>query len=272
MRKIIFALLLGAFSTVQAQIEFAPAPKLLNKYDIIDTCLFKITYKLKIVPDPQKKSYTYNDVQILEIGKNGAKSYSYMLYEKDSICTKLNAKGVSNTPLLQKAVLPMEVFVSGKDNQTTVVYRTILGGPIYIYTEPTENIKWTIVSGRKTILGYDCQKATATFKGRDYEAWFTMDIPSKYGPYKFVGLPGLILSIQDSNKEYNWECIGIKKGNNKTTINKYKWEYNNTTPEKLEQTVSRMYKDPIHFMQSLGAKVRNETNSGLSMSYNPLEK
>ena len=164
MRKIIFALLLGAFSTVQAQIEFAPAPKLLNKYDVMDTCQFKITYKLKIVPDTQKKSYTYNDVQILEIGKNSAKSYSYMLYEKDSICTKLNAKGVSNTPLLQKAVLPMEVFVSGKDNQTTVVYRTILGGPIYIYTEPTENIKWTIASSRKTILGYNCQKAIATFR------------------------------------------------------------------------------------------------------------
>lgn len=272
MRNIIIVLLLGVFCTAHAQIEFAPAPKLLNKYDVVDTCLFKITYKLKIVPNPQKPNYTYNDVQILEIGKNSAKSYSHLLYEKDSVWTSLHARGIENTPILQQAVLPTEVFLSGKDKQTTVVYRTIFGGPIYIYTEPTENIKWSITSDKKTILGYDCQKATATFRGRDYEAWFTMDIPSKYGPYKFIGLPGLILSLQDSLKEYCWDCIGIKKGNHKMTINKYKWEYNKITPDKLEQIVSRMYKDPFRFLQSLGAKVRNETNSELSMPYNPIEK
>jgi len=272
MRKVIIALLLGTFCMAHAQVEFAPAPKLLDKYDVMDTCQLKITYKLKIIPDPQKPSYTYNDVQILEIGKNSAKSYSHLLYEKDSIWTSLNAKGIVNTPLLQHAVLPTEVFLSGKDKQTTVVYRTILGGPIYIYTEPTENLKWTIASEQKTILGYNCQKATATFRGRDYEAWFTMDIPSKYGPYKFTGLPGLILSLQDNNKEYSWNCIGIKKGNNKMTINKYKWEYDKTTPEKLEQIVSRMYKDPIQFIQSLGSKMINKTNTELSMPYNPLEK
>ncbi|MGY0407967.1 MAG: GLPGLI family protein, partial [Polaribacter sp.] len=59
-----------------------------------------------------------------------------------------------------------------------------------------------------------CKLATSICKGRFYEAWFTEDVPIVDGPYKFTGLPGLIVNIYDTKKEYNFLLTGLiaKKG------------------------------------------------------------
>lgn len=49
------------------------------------------------------------------------------------------------------------------------------------------------------------------FRGRSYVAWFTMDIPIENGPWKFAGLPGLILKVYDDKKLYDFECVKIEK-------------------------------------------------------------
>jgi GLPGLI family protein len=67
----------------------------------------------------------------------------------------------------------------------------------YVVTEEkTPVINWKITNELRTIKGYACKKATTHFRGRDYEAWFTTDIPIVAAPWKFVGLPGLVLKIQ----------------------------------------------------------------------------
>ncbi|MCC6413227.1 MAG: GLPGLI family protein [Saprospiraceae bacterium] len=48
-------------------------------------------------------------------------------------------------------------------------------------------------SAHKRFGTYQCLKATGHFRGRDYEVWFTPDIPISSGPFKLGGLPGLIL-------------------------------------------------------------------------------
>lgn len=70
---------------------------------------------------------------------------------------------------------------------------------------------WQIEDETKQIAGYSCQKATTTFKGRNYEAWFCPDIPLSYGPWKLNGLPGLILSAQDDKGEVVFEYAGFDK-------------------------------------------------------------
>lgn len=62
-------------------------------------------------------------------------------------------------------------------------------------------ILWQIVSSiQKEIGGFTCEKATGHFRGRDYEAWFTSDIPITSGPFKFGGLPGLILEVHSMDQ------------------------------------------------------------------------
>ena len=37
------------------------------------------------------------------------------------------------------------------------------------------------------------------------------DIPVDGGPYKFRGLPGLILKVEDSEKHFSWTMTGIER-------------------------------------------------------------
>jgi len=58
------------------------------------------------------------------------------------------------------------------------------------------NIDWKVVDEYTSVLGYHCQKAICEFRGRSYEAFFTSKIPYNDGPYKFDGLPGLVLKVR----------------------------------------------------------------------------
>ncbi len=91
----------------------------------------------------------------------------------------------------------------------------------YIYEDAT-NIKWQLHDEFKEISGYKCQKAATTFRGREYEAWFTSEIPLSFGPWKFNGLPGLILEVYDQKGEvyFSAEHIQIPYANAEKTVHK----------------------------------------------------
>ena len=80
----------------------------------------------------------------------------------------------------------------------------------YKGNDPVEKLDWTISSDTASFLNYSCQKATLKFRGRNYEAWFSPQIPVNDGPWKFFGLPGLILKVKDTEKQFDFECIGIE--------------------------------------------------------------
>jgi len=79
------------------------------------------------------------------------------------------------------------------------------------YTQKLPVLKWQLQDSVKSILGYPVQKAVLHYKGRDYTAWYTPEIPISDGPYKFWGLPGLILEIYDARKDYSFIIKGIEK-------------------------------------------------------------
>jgi len=66
------------------------------------------------------------------------------------------------------------------------------------------------------ILGYDCYKATGNFRGRNYTAYYTPKIPKADGPFKFSGLPGLILKISSDDNYTSFEATKIDLGDNNT--------------------------------------------------------
>lgn len=69
------------------------------------------------------------------------------------------------------------------------------------------SINWKITSEKKTILGYNCVKATYIRKvprgDVKITAWFTNEIPLPFGPANYSGqLPGLILELEEVNATY----------------------------------------------------------------------
>jgi len=119
------------------------------------------------------------------------------------------------------------------------------------YTEDLK-LNWKILDEKQKIGEYNTQKATTEFGGRKWTAWFSSDIPFQDGPYKFWGLPGLIVKIEDADKDYSWVLQGNKK------INEYnEFSYMETlaqatggkpkelTREKFDKTFNEFKKDPF---------------------------
>ena len=107
------------------------------------------------------------------------------------------------------ADLPYAVFV---DFSEGVLYsRTSgAGNKTILVEEKVPPIPWEIDQETKTVGNFTCRKARGAFRGRTYTAWFTADIPARSGPWKFSGLPGLILEIYDDTGEVYFGARSVK--------------------------------------------------------------
>ncbi|MGO1595001.1 MAG: GLPGLI family protein [Sphingobacterium sp.] len=86
-------------------------------------------------------------------------------------------------------------------------------------TERSDAFKWEIFEETKTIAGMSCQKASVNYGGRNWIAWFTTDIPISDGPYKFGGLPGLIIEMYDSQEFFRFSLANLTEQDRSVTIN-----------------------------------------------------
>ena len=130
------------------------------------------------------------------------------------------------------------------------------------YSEPYPLMKWTLSKETMEICGYKCQKATCHFRGRDFIAWFAPDILVRKGPWKFGGLPGLIMKVSDKDNIYSFECVRIEKG--KFPITQY--------PEKYfpMSTREKVYKFQVHMNERYGEIFASTWRKDF-YEYDPLE-
>ena len=82
---------------------------------------------------------------------------------------------------------------------------------VYKVAEVSPKFNWNLnFSEVKQLNNYTCNKAKMQFRGRSYTAWYAPEIPCFIGPFKFAGLPGLILEIQDDTQTFKWSVTKIK--------------------------------------------------------------
>ncbi len=79
--------------------------------------------------------------------------------------------------------------------------------------EDMEKPEWNVTDSTANILGYECIMATTKFRGREWNVWFTPEIPVSDGPWKLWGLPGLILHASDSNNDYSFSALEVSDKN-----------------------------------------------------------
>lgn len=80
----------------------------------------------------------------------------------------------------------------------------------YLVDEQVPVIDWHLKSDTASFGAYHCQKAMGNFKGREYTAWFCPDLSVHGGPWKLLGLPGLILEAYDTKKEVVFKFDGFE--------------------------------------------------------------
>lgn len=79
------------------------------------------------------------------------------------------------------------------------------------YEEPFSEIDWVInEDSTKTVLGYQCVMASTDYHGREWTIWFTPEIPLQDGPWKFCGLPGLVMEASEAAQQHSFSVSGIE--------------------------------------------------------------
>lgn len=101
--------------------------------------------------------------------------------------------------------LDEEYQLTDNEKKTVTVY-SFIQNQDYKFIEESPMMLWKLSKKGETkkIDNFVCNKATLTFRGRNYIAWYCPKIPLSFGPWKFKGLPGLILEIADDENHYHW--------------------------------------------------------------------
>lgn len=182
---------------------------------------YKIIYEMKWKPSKNATEYKKELTTLIINNKESSFFESYEKFRKDSLKTKYIVdyeKNGSRGPLRIPSSNTESIY-------KTFIIKNVLEKKISVeesFFAKTFKIdyyncsqKWDITNSEpKVILGYEVKKATTNFGGRKWTAWFTPEIPIQDGPYKFYGLPGLILKISDDTNEYSFEIKGISKEKN----------------------------------------------------------
>lgn len=140
-------------------------------------------------------------------------------------------------------------------------------------------INWTITEETKQVQTLTCQKATAKFRGRDYEAWFCSAIPYNNGPWKFGGLPGLIVEVYDTKKQIIFSLNRIEDNKNEIVLISYPEKYQKTTAKEYTQLREEVKANPCAFLNGQMSQFNGEgkititksTTSGRNTYNNPIE-
>lgn len=184
-------------------------------------------YDYKYIPNTNDKTKSENKLMVLDIDKQkGSNYYTDKSHKLSDSLSKTNEED----PELKK----LKSEVAGSDfKKITEVKSSITIGDDYDYrvikqypdykTYLVKNISfdtykiiedqkivWKIFPDKQKIGEFNAQKATTSFGGRQWTAWFTVDIPFQDGPYKFCGLPGLIVKIEDDTASHIMTLLGNK--------------------------------------------------------------
>lgn len=99
---------------------------------------------------------------------------------------------------------------------------SIYGKAFYIKDDTAyKSLNWQLENESKTILGIVCKKATVTFRGRKYVAFYSDEIIVSGGPFKFRGLPGLIMHVYSDDFYYEYLATNIQQRNVDYIANPY---------------------------------------------------
>ena len=109
----------------------------------------------------------------------------------------LNNLKTSNTMLIQSGA--KKQTYTTQNPQRILTTGGLMGGVLIEENLPV----WALVDETKKIGGYECYKARGYILGegnsgpvkKEFEAWYTPEIPVQYGPYLYSGLPGLVLQV-----------------------------------------------------------------------------
>ena len=179
----------------------------------------RFIYEYKFVKDSTEKSKSETELMVLDATKTGSKFYSLKKSIADSIHLDRVQKGEKDFSGIDYGLVLYVVEKTYPDFK--IEFFNMLEMDKYKVTD-RRKLDWKILPDKEKMGEFNTQKASVNFAGRTWTAWFATDIPIQDGPYKFHGLPGLIVKLEDKTQSHSFVLKEIKK-----LAGDYQWESDN---------------------------------------------
>ena len=214
------SLILLAFMSIIANVN---AQWWKPQHHYYDTVEYVVMYELTFREDTSQLNRCRTENHMLSIGKKHEVSSfrGYDTYRRHKELKKAGDSGITDELIktgrigevfrnIPSSAIKCSIFKNMTTKTISTTDHIYLQG-MYEYEESFDCFNWLITSEIDTIHNYVCQKAICDFGGRTWEAWFTLELPFCDGPYKFCGLPGLIVNVADAQNHYSWKFLSIEK-------------------------------------------------------------
>ncbi len=228
----------------------AQKPIFLDDTVCIGKSVYKIHYSVGIVNDVENLESKVSDLLVLEIGESLTRCYNQNLFLYDSSYTASEKQGKNAYPIARGVHFPEEVLKHFPEAKLIVNHRMPRKN-IYQYEEDIPNWQWKLCEETCEILGYSCRKAQCAFRGRLWTAWYTEQIPISDGPWKFCGLPGLILKVEDEKGHYSFTCESVEHRKGAPIVVYDKYYYTPSKREQVYKELKEIYADWYAYLRFL---------------------
>ena len=242
---------------------------------ILDQVKIIATYSLHYMEDSTNQAHIRNSDMLLLLGSNVSKFESKALYMSDTIIRKLMTQEQVQqhfmNPQSPHPSVTYQIFKNYPNGKLT--FTETIPGTNFKYEEPLDIFNWKLTQETSTICGYKAKKATCDFGGRSWVAWFAPELPYSDGPYKFNGLPGLIVKIADTRNQYVFELLSIGKPAKSLPVDFLDDAYMVTTKQGFFKAQDDFRADIVNRAKAAGATNQMQQIAAKNMSQrnNPIE-
>lgn len=245
------------------------------KYISLEPATTVVTYKLKYQPDSTNPDDIRNSKLLLFIGPNISKIVNKAGYINDTTIRKFttDAQVISylTDPKTFHGSILYQIYKNYPKGKLT--YTDHIPSDSYRFEESLDLFQWKLTGDTATISGFKSQRATCDFGGRNWIAWFSPDLPFSDGPYKFNGLPGLIVKVFDTRNHYVFELVAVNKLEPAVMIDIQDKQYINTTKQGFFQAWDSFRTDIVSRMKQAGGDndVQQTIARNMKSDNNPIE-
>lgn len=207
----------------------------------------RLIYTYEFISDSNNPKNISKEYMFLDIHQKDSEFYGYKNYHVDSTFLEHFKKGLSFMPP-NLEYINFRINKNFQNHQINMI--TKIGSIIYGVLDDHE-LQWKITNQKANILGYSVTSAEINFGGRNWIAWFALEIPIQDGPYKFNGLPGLILKIEDEHRNHSFiakEIIKLKNHTNYPLTENSK-PHKHISQQEFRKLLIDYRKDPLKNLQ-----------------------
>jgi len=268
----LFQLLIFQLISMNASAQFFDFPS-----EVIDKANLMVTYNLSYKQDTNRLDFQRQEEMLLFVGEKTSLFISKNLYNLRQLGTIAEREGRLNSFIDEmseghyRARFLYSIYKNYPEGFLTYADKVL--PTFFIYEEDLSAFQWELLDKDSLINGYTVQKALLRYGGRLWFAWYTLEIPVADGPYKFSGLPGLILKISDSQGHYVFEMTAIERLKEAVAIAFFNMDWVKTNRKGFLDAEENFRHDIINRAREAGSDNNSQQTAARNMlkRNNPIE-